>query len=197
MAAIVALSAVLFVTQTQARPFDIVAFGDSNTAGDGVGRNFAWPALIEKELRARGHDVRIRNAGSSGDTTAEGLARLDRSVPEGTDAAIVFLGRNDMRFRTPGERTAANIDAIVARLRQRGIAVLLIGFRPYDFSAIAAAHGAGYYPDFFAGVARNGRKLRRYVLPLDLFRHLNPAGHAAVAKRLLPSVEALVAGAGG
>ncbi len=180
---------VAFATEgASARP---VAFGDSNTAGDGVGKSHAWPALVERLLRAKGYDVTIRNAGASGDTTAEALARFDRAFPEGTDAAIVFLGRNDMRFDTPVARTNANIETIVSRLRQRGIEVLLIGFEPYDFSKIAKAQGAAYYPDFFASVARDGKKLRRYILPLDLFHHLNPSGHKVVAEHLLPAVEGL------
>jgi acyl-CoA thioesterase-1 len=176
----------------QAAPIDIVAIGDSNTNGDGIIRASAWPAQLEKSLRAKGYDVRVHNAGASGDTTGEALARLDRAVPEGTDAAIVFLGRNDKRFHAPMKLTRRNIDEIVKRLRGRDIAVLLIGFENYDFGDIADAHGAAYYPDFFAGVTRNGKKLRRYVLPLDPIRHLNPSGHAVIAERLLPSVELLV-----
>jgi acyl-CoA thioesterase-1 len=176
----------------QAAAIEMVALGDSNTNGDGIIRASAWPAQIEKLLRAKGHDVRVRNAGVSGDTTGEALARLERAAPDGTEIAIVFLGRNDKRFRAPVETTRRNIDAIVTRLRERGIEVLLIGFENYDFADIAKAHGAAYYPDFFAGVTRNGKKLRRYVLPLDPIRHLNPSGHRVIAERLLPSVEPLV-----
>ena len=171
---------------------EIVALGDSNTNGDGIIRASAWPAQLEKLLRAKGHDVKIRNAGVSGDTTGEALARLKRAVPDGTDIAIVFLGRNDMRFHAPVATTRRNIEEILGQLRARDIDVLLIGFPPYDFADIATKHGAAYYPDFFAGVTRNGRKLRRYVLPLDPIRHLNPSGHAVIAERLLPEVERLV-----
>jgi acyl-CoA thioesterase-1 len=174
------------------RHVDIVAIGDSNTNGDGIIRASAWPAQLEKLLRAKGHDVRIGNAGVSGDTTGEALARLKRAVPDGTDIAIVFLGRNDMRFHAPVATTRRNIEEILGQLRARDIDVLLIGFPPYDFADIAKKHGAAYYPDFFAGVTRNGRKLRRYVLPLDPIRHLNPSGHAVIAERLLPEVERLV-----
>lgn len=174
----------------------VVALGDSNTAGDGIVASAAWPAELERLLRANGHDVLIRNEGVSGDTTGEALARLDRAVPEGTDAAIVFLGRNDKRLRWPAGQTAENIDRIVAQLRARDVAVLLVGFENYDFSEIAAKHGVTYYSDFFDGVTKNGRKLRRYVLPLDPVRHLNPSGHAIIADRLLPVVVELVQGAG-
>jgi acyl-CoA thioesterase-1 len=191
------LLAVCAAGTASAQPIEIVALGDSNTAGDGVGKRHAWPTLVEAMLRAEGHEVTIRNAGASGDTTGEALARLDRAFPETTDAAIVFLGRNDMRFGAPVALTDANIGKIVARLRAREIEVLLIGFEPYDFSKIAETEGAAYYPDFFAGVARNGKKLRRYILPLDLGRHLNPSGHRVVAEHLLPAVRELVERAGG
>jgi acyl-CoA thioesterase-1 len=176
----------------QAAPIEIVALGDSNTNGDGIIRASAWPAQLEKLLRAKGHDVRIDNSGVSGDTTGEALARLGRAVPEGTDVAFVFLGRNDKRFNAPMAATRRHIDEIVKRLRERNIEVLLIGFEDYDFADIAKAHGAAYYADFFAGVTRNGKKLRRYVLPLDPIRHLNPSGHAVIAERLLPDVELLL-----
>ncbi len=182
----------VFPAAVQAAPIEIVALGDSNTNGDGIIRASAWPAQLEKLLRAKGHDVRIGNAGVSGDTTGEALARLKRAMPDGTDIAIVFLGRNDMRFHAPVATTRRNIEEILGQLRARDIDVLLIGFPPYDFADIAKKHGAAYYPDFFAGVTRNGRKLRRYVLPLDPIRHLNPSGHRVIAERLLPSVEPLV-----
>jgi acyl-CoA thioesterase-1 len=176
----------------QAAPIEIVALGDSNTHGDGIVRASAWPAQLEKLLRARGNDVRIHNAGVSGDTTGEALARLERAAPDGTKIAIVFLGRNDKRSATPVATTRRNIGEIVGRLRKREVEVLLIGFEDYDFADVAEEHGAAYYPDFFAGVTRNGKKLRRYVLPLDPIRHLNPSGHRVVAEQLLPEVELLV-----
>ena len=99
-----------------------------------------------------------------------------------------------MRLRRPESAIRENLTEIVRRLRDRGIETLLIGFQPYDFSDIALANDATYYPDFFAGVTKkNGRKLFRYVLPLDPVRHLNPSGHSVVAERLLPAAEDLVA----
>jgi acyl-CoA thioesterase-1 len=192
MAVAIGLIAACQTGEVLAQPVEIIALGDSNTAGDGVGKRHAWPTLVEAMLRAEGSEVTIHNAGVSGDTTGEALARLDIAIRENADAAIVFLGRNDMRLGAPVERTNANIAQIVSRLRQRGIEVLLIGFEPYDFSAIATAEGAIYYPDFFTGVAKNGKKLRRYILPLDLVHHLNPSGHRVVAEHLLPSIRELV-----
>ena len=191
-AALVAIT--LFALPAEARPLSIVALGDSNTNGFGIGRASAWPIRIEERLRAKGYDVRIHNAGVTASTTAGGLKRLNNAVPGGTDAVIVFLGRNDMRFRVSPAVTHRNLDQTVGELRKRGISVLLIGFEPYNFSAIARENGAAYYPDFFAGVTNNGVKQSQYVLRFDPFRHLNASGHAVIAMRLLPAVERLIDG---
>src|SRR5262245_12510952 len=77
------------------RTVKIVALGDSLTAGYGLPGAEAFPARLERALKAKGHAVEIVNAGVSGDTASDGLARLDWSLPDGTDAAIVELGAND------------------------------------------------------------------------------------------------------
>ena len=175
-----------------AEPVRIVAIGDSNTYGSGVKRPGAYPAQLEGLLRAKGYDVTIANAGVNGEMTAAGMARLGDAVPEGTDAAIVFLGRNDWRKGVPEVAIARNLDIIVAALQKQGIEVLLVGFAPNDFSDVAEKYGALYYPDFFAGVTTIGRKRGRYVIDGDIGRHLNADGYAVVVEAMLPTVEALI-----
>lgn len=174
----------------------IVAIGDSNTYGYELPRDQTYPAQLEAQLRARGHDVTIVNAGENGDMTAETMARLNEAIPDGTDAAIVFLGRNDWRKGVPALTIARNLDVIVGNLRSRGLEVLLVGFDPNDFSAVAEKNGALYYPDFFAGTTTLGRKRGRYVIDGDLGRHLNADGYAVVVGRMLPLVETLIGMAG-
>jgi acyl-CoA thioesterase I len=170
----------------------IVALGDSNTYGYGVPRDRTYPAQLEVLLKAKGYDVAITNAGRNGDMTAEGMARLDNAITEETDAAIVFLGRNDWRKGVPAVAIANNLDIIVANLRSRGIEVLLVGFDPNDFSAVATKNDALYYPDFFEGVTLLGRKRGKYVVNGDIGRHLNGDGYEVVAGKMLPTVEALI-----
>jgi acyl-CoA thioesterase-1 len=170
----------------------IVAIGDSNTYGYGVVRDRTYPAQLEAVLRAKGYDVTIVNGGQNGDMTAETMARLDDAIPEGTDAAIVFLGRNDWRKGVPAVTIARNLDVIVGNLRSRGLEVLLVGFDPNDFSAVAEKNGALYYPDFFTGTTTLGRKRGRYVIDGDLGRHLNADGYAVVVGGMLPLVETLI-----
>jgi acyl-CoA thioesterase I len=166
----------------------IVAFGDSNTAGFGVPAASKYPSRLQQALRARGLDVVVKNSGINGDTSGGGLRRLNSAVPEGTAVAIVFFGRNDVRFGVPAARMRANLDAIVGRLRARGVQVILCGFHPFSFADIAAKHGAIYAGDFFAGVAVNGVKKQQYSLG-DFVPHLNAAGYSVVASRLTPIIE--------
>jgi len=166
----------------------VVAFGDSNTAGFGVRGASKYPSRLEQILRARGYDVVVKNSGINGDTSGGGLRRLDSAVPQDTAVAIVFFGRNDRRFLVPESRMRANLDAIVGRLRGRGVEVILCDFHPFSFADIAAKHGAIHCGDFFAGVAVQGVKKKEYSLR-DLVPHLNAAGYSVVANRLAPLVE--------
>lgn len=191
-AGLVFAAAMLAVAPALADPVKIVAIGDSNTYGYELPREQTYPAQLETLLRAKGYDAVVVNAGQNGDMTAETMTRLVDAVPADTDAAIVFLGRNDHRKSVPEATIARNLDVIVGHIRSQGIEVLLVGFDPNDFSAVAAKNGALYYPDFFAGVMTLGRKRGKYVIDGDLGRHLNADGYAVVVGRMLPSVEALI-----
>jgi len=188
--AVVALC--ILAVEAQADPIRIVAYGDSNTAGFGVTQPNKYPSQLERALTVRGYDVEVLNAGVSGDTTAGALRRFDSAFPDGTDIAIVFLGRNDVRFGLSMDTTRRNLNEIVSRLRTRGVEVILAGFHSRDFSDIATAHGAFYYPDFFDGVAENGVKKAGYTLIWDIVGHLNTRGYQEVVARLSPVVEAQV-----
>ncbi|MCG6856484.1 MAG: GDSL-type esterase/lipase family protein [Salaquimonas sp.] len=165
----------------------VVAIGDSNTAGFGVPAAQKYPSRLQQALRARGYDAVVKNSGINGDTSGGGLRRLNSAVPKGTKVAIVFFGRNDVRFGVSKARMRANLDAIVSKLRARGVAVILCGFYPFSFADIAAKHGAIYAGDFFAGVAVNGKKKPQYSLG-DFVPHLNAAGYAVVVSHLTPYV---------
>src|SRR5437870_6881438 len=148
------------------RPVRIVALGDSLTAGFGLPADAAFPAKLERALKAKGLAVEVTNAGVSGDTASGGLARLDWSVPEGTNAVILELGANDMLRGTDPSRTRQALDEIVRRLTERRIPVLLAGMRGVanlgsdyarDFetiySELASRHGLLFYPFFLEGIA--------------------------------------------
>ena len=182
------------------RPVRIVALGDSLTAGLGLPANAAFPVRLEQALNAKGMAVEITNAGVSGDTASAGLARLDWSVPEGTDAVIIELGANDTLRGTDPKVTREALEGIVGRLRERRIEVLLAGMRAApnlgpdygrDFDAIypdlAARNDLLLYPFFLDGVATDAKLNQRDGL------HPTAAGVDAIVARILPKAEALVA----
>jgi len=129
----------------------ILAFGDSLFAGYRVGRGESYPAQLEKALRAQGLNVRVTNAGVSGDTSAAGLQRIE-FVVDGMgprpDLAIVELGGNDLlRGISPAE-TRENIAAILAELKERDIPVLLMGMRaPPNLGEAFLKDFDGLYPE--------------------------------------------------
>jgi acyl-CoA thioesterase I len=181
------------------RPVRIVALGDSLTAGLGLPANAAFPARLEQALNAKGVAVEITNAGVSGDTASAGLARLDWSVPEGTDAVIIELGANDTLRGIDPKVTREALEGIVGRLRERRIEVLLAGMRAApnlgpdygrDFDAIypdlAARNDLLFYPFFLDGVATDAKLNQRDGL------HPSAAGVDAIVARILPKAEELV-----
>ena len=178
----------------------IVALGDSLTAGLGLPVNATFPARLESALRGKGTAVEIVNAGVSGDTAARGLARLEWSVPEGTDAVIVELGANDMLLGIDPKVTHDALTEIVRRLTGRGIVVLLAGMRAAPnlgvdygrafegiYSDLAAKYDLLFYPFFLDGVAAD-RKLNQ---PDGI--HPTSAGVDEIVARIAPMVEELVA----
>ena len=167
-AAVVALAAALAFApaSAEARALRIVALGDSLTAGFGLPPGQAFPDVLQRALKARGFDVEIVNAGVSGDTATDGLARFDWSVADGADALIVELGANDMlRGFDPGV-TEASLREIMEKARARHLPTLLAGMRAAPnlgadyqrrFDAIypdlAKRYGAALYPFYLDGVA--------------------------------------------
>ena len=181
-------------------PVKIVALGDSLTAGFGLPREDAFPAKLEAALKTMGLAVEIANAGVSGDTASGGLARLDWSVPGGTDAVILELGANDALRGLDPKVTRAALEGILRRLKERGIAVLLAGMRAppnlgadyvgvFDaiFPELATEHDALLYPFFLDGVAAD----RALNQPDGL--HPTARGIDAIVQRILPKAEELVA----
>jgi acyl-CoA thioesterase-1 len=145
----------------QARPLDIVAIGASNTTGFGVGGQNAYPAVLQALLRKKGIAANVINAGVNGDVTAGMLRRIDGAVPKGTDIVILQPGGNDLRFLGTKAARAANVAAMAARMRARGIRVII-----YDPDPVPA--------DFYQW---------------DHI-HFNAAAHAKIAAVLAAEIEA-------
>ena len=180
-------------------PVSIAVVGDSLTAGYGLPETEAFPARLEAALKDCGLDVRIVNAGFSGDTTAGGRARLDWPLADRPEIVIIELGANDaMRGLDPAQ-TEANLDDILARSVASGARVLLAGMlappnfgRDYQqqfdgiYPRLAEKHGVPLYPFFLDGVAMDPRLNQADGI------HPNAAGVEIIVQRILPSVEAVL-----
>jgi acyl-CoA thioesterase-1 len=181
----------------QAAPIKIMAFGDSLFAGYGLSSDADnIPSRLEEALKADGHDVKLINAAVSGDTTTDGLARLDWSLADKPDLVLLELGANDALRGQDPDKARDNLDRILARLKAANIPVLLCGMiAPRN---LGPAYGAKFDP-IYADLAK------KYDVPLYPFildgvaldaklnqgdgMHPNKDGVAVIVKRLTPVVE--------
>jgi acyl-CoA thioesterase-1 len=199
-AGLVAMTAGPVWAASPGKPLQLVAFGDSLTAGYGLPQADAFPVVLQAALKQRGVAVEIANAGVSGDTTAGGLDRLDWSVPDGTDGVILELGANDMLRGVDPAQTRANLETMITRLKGRKIPVLLAGmlaarnlgpdyvarFDPI-YPDLARRYDLVLYPFFLDGVAGQAR------LALPDGMHPTAEGVRIIVERMLPTVETFLA----
>lgn len=177
----------------------IMVFGDSLVAGHGLPQDQAFPNVLEDRLRTNGHNVALLNAGVSGDTTAGGRARLEWSLADNPDAVIIVLGGNDLLRGLDPAATKENLAAILDRLAQADIPVLLAGMQAprnlgAEFAAefdqayrdLGARDGVVFYPFFLEGVALRSE----FNQPDGL--HPNLAGVTEITDRILPYAEQLI-----
>lgn len=162
------LAAAASTALSGARSRVVTVLGDSITAGLGLPAAQALPAQLAAALARIGAPAVVRGAGVSGDTTADGLARLDFSVQPDTDVCLVTLGGNDLLQGLEPKTTAANLTAIVRRLKARHIGVVLAGL------TAPRAVGAGYARDFNATFPDVARAERTPLYP-DLLAGVGPA----------------------
>ncbi len=196
---VIAALAAAPVAWAQAKTLQLVGFGDSLMAGYQLAPSESYTAQLEAALKARGHSVVIANAGVSGDTTAAGLSRIDWSVPDGTDGVVLELGANDALRGVAPEQTEKNLDAMLARLAERKIPVLLVGMmappnmgedygRRFNeiFPRLAQKYGVPLYPFFLDGVVTH------QDLQLQDRMHPNAAGVGVMVEKSLPAVESFM-----
>ncbi len=183
-------------TVAKAETKNIVAFGDSIMAGYEIAKEEAFPAQLEKALKDKGYDVAITNASVSGDTTAGGLSRLDWSIPDGTDGVILELGANDALRGISPEESRQNLVAMIKRLQERNIPVLLSGMQaPPNMGSNYAAQFNPIYPELAKqyNLVFYPLMIEAYVLDPKLKisdgLHPNPQGVAAMTESFLPTME--------
>lgn len=203
-ALITLLLAPLIVMGPAAAATRILAFGDSLTAGFGVAPDQAFSARLAARLKADGYDVVVDNGGVSGDTTADGLARFDWTMSSHPDIVLLELGANDMLRGLAPAQAAANLDAMLGKLKAAKVKVLLIGMKAANnwgadyqksFDAIypmlAKKYDVPLYPFFLDGVSLDPKLNQADGL------HPNPAGVAVIVDHIAPAVERLLGKAEG
>jgi acyl-CoA thioesterase-1 len=198
LSAVLAL-VLMLVTPAAAQTLTLLALGDSLTAGYGLQPSDAFPVKLEAALKARGHDVKVINAGVAGDTALDGASRVDWALSDDVDAVIVEFGANDALRGLPVPQAEQALDQLLGRLGERKLPVLLAGMRAppnlgpeyqaaFDgmYPRLAEKHGSLLYPFFLDGVAAEVNLNQADGM------HPNPAGVDVIVERILPTVEKLL-----
>jgi acyl-CoA thioesterase-1 len=197
---VLAVAAPALMPQALAAPPRLLILGDSLTAGYGLAHSDGFEVQLQQALKANGHDVTIIDGAVSGDTSAGGRARLDWTLGDGADAAIVELGANDGLRGLDPKDLQANLAAILDQLAAKHIPVLLTGmYAPpnlgadYEkafravFDTLGKRPGVLYDPFFLEGVALHPELIQADGL------HPTAEGVKREVARLLPLVEQLLA----
>jgi acyl-CoA thioesterase-1 len=208
--AIVGLALGVAVTgaAVEAEELVIAALGDSLTQGYGLPVDDGFVPQLEAWLAARGENVRLVNAGVSGDTTAGGLARVDWTLTPEVDGMIVALGGNDLLRALAPEKMRENLEGILQAAQEADVEVLLIGMQAtsnygpaykeaFDnvYPALAAEYDTEYLPSFFSGLtgsaAPDPEALRPFFQADGV--HPNAEGVTKIVATVGPAVQDLIA----
>lgn len=181
-------------------PIRLTFFGDSLTAGYGLRPDEALPAILEQMLREDGTRATCLNYGVSGDTSADGLARINSIIESEPDAVVLEFGANDCFVGAPVEEIRANFTAIIKSLQKKKVPILLIGIKArtdfgYEYKAefdplfqeLAGEFSLPLFPDILSCY------LEKHTMTLMDGMHPNEQGVEAIAQSLFPQVKALVA----
>ncbi|KZB52749.1 arylesterase [Thalassospira xiamenensis] len=176
-------------------PQTLMLYGDSLMAGYGLSHEDGFAPRLEAALRDAGHNVKVVNSSVSGDTTAAGLSRLEWALVDDPDVVLLELGANDALRGVEPSQTRENLDAIIGKLRDRDVAVLLAGMmappnmgKEYGaefneiYPELAAEYQLAFYPFFLDGVAADSS------LNQDDGIHPNADGVKVIVERILPQV---------
>lgn len=197
----VLIIALAFVFQFTAAPKTILFFGDSITAGYGLSMEEAYPAHVEKTLKEKGIDVKVVNAGLSGETSAGGLSRIDWVLRQQVDVFVLELGANDALRGLPLSQTRSNLQSIIDKVKVKNpnVKIVLAGMMvPPNMGKEYTSEFRNIYPDL---AKKNKATLIPFLLDgvagddkLNIADgiHPNVEGHKIVAKNVLQIVEPLL-----
>jgi acyl-CoA thioesterase I len=177
----------------------IVALGDSLTSGRGIGKDLAYPAILQKRLEDDGYKYEVVNAGVSGDTTARALRRYRDALDGDVQILIVALGANDGLRGIPVDRLESNLSTIITDARRRGIDVVLVGMDALPM------HGWEYSVAFHRAYEALAERFRVPLVPFLMVNimsnpslmqsdrvHPNRAGARAIVELIWPHLKPLL-----
>jgi acyl-CoA thioesterase-1 len=177
----------------------VVALGDSLTSGPGLRPQETYPSLLQKRISDAGRNYNVTNAGVSGDTSSQALARFDEALVPGTRILVLAIGINDGLRGVPIESVERNISTMIERAQSRGIRVLLCAMEAPPvrgfgytlqfhqlFVGLAERHSVPLVPFFLAGIIGND------TLDLNETLHPNAAGHRIIADTIWPHLRPML-----
>lgn len=177
----------------------IVVLGDSLTEGYHLSKEEAFPHLVESELKKRGKDIKVINAGSSGATSASGLKRLDWYLKAKPEILILILGANDGLRGLKVSDTEKNLSSVIEKAKSLNITVILGGMQ------MPTNYGSSYRKEFSELYPKLAKKYDIKLIPFILEGvggvpemnlpdgiHPNAKGHKLMAKTVLKSLEGLL-----
>jgi len=196
----VVVAALVLAGAASAAQLKILAFGTSLTQGFGVPPGEEFTEVLQTRLKAQGIGATLINAGVSGDTSADGVSRIDWSLADRPDAAIVEMGANDALRGLAPQETEKNLSIILGKLKAAHVPVLLLGMKAprnlgpeyaeaFDpiYPNLAKQFGDILYPFVLDGVALNPKLNQADGI------HPNAAGVRIIVTRMFPYVQKLAA----
>jgi len=178
---------------------NIMAFGDSLTAGLGVPQDQSYPAQLQRKLDAAGYAYRVVNAGVSGETTAGGVRRVSWVLNSKPAIVILELGGNDGLRGLSLQETKANLERIIQQLQQALVTVVLAGMKlppnygqdyTDGFEALYQALAKQYHltliPFFLDGVAGSASLNQADGI------HPTGEGYRIIVEKVFPTLEPLL-----
>ena len=191
-----ALPIVMFASPAAAQPLQILVFGDSLSSGFDLEEAQGFPAVLKHRLLADGYDVGVWNASGPGDTSSDGLARIDLALEHHPDLVILEFGANDMLDGVDPKVTYQNLNAMISIIQARGAQVILAGMLSLPkngphyvvgfnniYPTLARARHVPFYPFFLEGVYGHSS------LMMDDKEHPNAAGVVRIVAGIAPLVE--------
>ena len=167
---------------------DIIAFGDSLIEGVGSTKGHDLISVLSLKIGKP-----IVNLGHSGDTTRDGVSRINELDDYNPKVVILLLGGNDYLKKIPIEETRENLSYLIENIESRGAIVLLLGIRggiiddPFkkEFNALSEMYDTAYVPDVLSGLIGNMKYMSDAVHPNDI-------GYSMIALRIYPVLIELV-----